>query len=138
MLSPILVGQIAAWATAGFPCVKTMYVYRYQPAYPNTFVKIWVTATIGGVVRDWVCQDVHYDAGGAVQALGGFWLRGVVGSALPQQEWRNNAMSPARAQLYNDIIAAVPAAMPDKTSGLTWAAVMEYLNGIDVAAPVSG
>lgn len=138
MLSPILVGHIANWANAGFPCARQFFVYRYQAAYPNTFVKIWITATVGGVVRPWVCQDVHYDNAGARQALGGFWIKDHDGAASPQQEWRNNPMSPMRAQLYNNIVAAVPANAPDKTTTLNWTTVTELLSHINVHAPVSG
>jgi hypothetical protein len=138
MLSPILVGHIANWANAGFPCVRELFVYRYQAAFPNTFVKIWVTAAVGGVMRPWVCQDVHYDNAGALQALGGFWIQGHNGAANPEQEWQNHPASPMRAQLYNDIVAVVPANAPDKRTSLNWTTVMEFLNHLDAQAPVSG
>ena len=138
MLPPLLVGHIAAWATGGFASVKSHYVYRYQTAFPNTFVKVWIRPTIGGVQRDWVCQDVHYTGAGALQALGGFWIRNVNGAAYPEQEWQNNAMSPARAQLYLDVRGTVPAAAPDKASSMTWQTLMEYVQGLDSLAPPSG
>lgn len=130
-------GDIANWAAGGFVCVKTNTVYRFQGAYPNTFVLIWVGPTIGGVVRDWVCQDVHYTNAGAFQALGGFWIRGVDGASKPEQHWRNSH-SAARRQLYLDVRAQVPAIAPDKTTCLTWATVSEYLNGLDSHAPAMG
>ena len=135
VLPPVLVGQIAAWATAGFPCVKVNYAYRFQATYANTFVKSWMGPTIGAIERDWVCQDVHYTPAGALQALGGFWIGGVNGAALPQQEWRNNTNSPMRAQLYQDIVALIPVPAPDKTTALKWETVMEFVQGLNTPTP---
>lgn len=132
-----LQGPIINWATGGFACVKRNEVYRYQRTYPNTFCLIWVDATVGGVVRDWVCQDVHYTDAGAFQALGGFWMRGVDGAYKPEQDWRNHP-SPMRRNLYNNLRAQASAIAPDKRTSLSWATVNEFLLGLDAGIPAMG
>ncbi len=115
--------HINSWS-GDFKAVRTVTVFRPQQTYPKTLCVIWYQPAIGPQAPKWACQDVHYnDTTGAFQALGGFWVKDYTGAFKPEQDWKKHP-SALRKKLYQNLVAFVPAQMPDTTDMPTWASEM--------------
>ena len=103
--------RLENWVKNG--CLAASMEILQRPSsvsYPNTFVIMWKNPTITGTPVAHICLDVHYDgtaleAGKPLQALGGFWAKGIVGDLKPQQD----------LTLKSLLTAKVPAVSPDPT-----------------------
>lgn len=104
--------RLENWVKNG--CLAASMEILQRPSsvsYPNTFVIMWKNPIIAGTPVAHICLDVHYDgtmveAGKAIQALGGFWAKGIVGDLKPQQDLTLKPL----------LTAKVPATSPDPTS----------------------
>lgn len=103
--------RLENWVKSG--CLAASVEILQRPsavAYPNTFVIMWKNPIIAGKPVAHICLDVHYEgtapeAGKALQALGGFWAKGIVGDLKPQQDLTLKPL----------LTAKVPAVSPDPT-----------------------
>ena len=123
--------HIMRWITGGFPCSKSIWTYRYQKSFPNTFCLIWVKPNIGKV-HPFACLDVHYEnngAGSAIEALGGFWINGVYNRDLKAEQALRLSKLKSAQDLYNTLRALAPAQAPDSTGHLTYKSFRDSLRG---------
>ena len=86
--------MLRQWIISGCPASSVEVLQRPSSVkYPNTFVFMWMNPVVAGAKSaiPYICLDVHYDgkavnAGEAIQALGGFWAKGIVGDLKPEQD----------------------------------------------------
>lgn len=131
---------IRDWVLDGCICVRSQLTYRFQPTYPNTFCLFWVRPQIprfigfGPGCAAWACLDIHYRRGdgGALQALGGFWVNGVNDRDLkPEQEFRD--AGPASRDAYRELRGKVPAVAPRSEEQVTYRTFMSSLRAHDAS-----
>lgn len=113
-MSPMDKLRLKQWIQSGCPCASVEILQRPSAvSYPNTFVIMWKNPIVSGAKTPiaHICLDVHYDgakieAGQALQALGGFWAKGIAGALKPEQDI---AFKPL-------LTPVVPAVSPDPTN----------------------